>query len=188
MTSKARYEASRVLHSQHLWSQWTLTFLAVGQILLTLVTALDLYDHCISNDLINFMTALFAIIVLAYSLLLGMSNFQLRANQVHKCGIELSGIAKKIRFYIGNQPIAYQNYEILVKEYNDCLKGYENHSSRDYFAARLHHGEEFEKCKISNMEVVCLIIKIWRGNMCLYWHYLASMFALIIWMWFLVDI
>lgn len=62
MTSKARYEASRVLHSQHLWSQWTLTFLAVGQILLTLVTALDLYDHCISNDLINFMTALFAII------------------------------------------------------------------------------------------------------------------------------
>lgn len=44
VTSKARYEASKRLRAHNWFSQWTLAFLAVGQIFLSLLITLELID------------------------------------------------------------------------------------------------------------------------------------------------
>lgn len=188
ITSKSRYEASRRMNIQHISSQWTLTLLAVGQILLTLVIALDLH-YIKDDDTLNLGGIFFSIMLLAYSLLLGISNFQLRSKQLHRCGIELSNIAKKAAFHINSngQSINKYDYDKLVKEYSDCLMTYENHSQLDYLLAKLHHGEKFEKITFSNPDKIFLKFEIMIRIFFRYIHYGISFIMLILWSYVLID-
>jgi len=88
ITSRARYNASRRLESLGWTSQWTLALLAIGQIVISLISVLKL-PMMFSQTYVDFMGLFFGVLVLAYSLLLGMANFNARSTRLHHCGMEL---------------------------------------------------------------------------------------------------
>jgi hypothetical protein len=87
ITCKARYHAARRLNSHNWFSQWTLSLLAVGQIALSVAEAIGLPIQ-VGPKWFSLGSIFFSVLILAYSLLLGMSNFSARAVKIHDCGLE----------------------------------------------------------------------------------------------------
>lgn len=71
ITCGARYTAARRMEQQGWAAQWTLALLAIGQIIITLIPTLKLRSN-FGEAYVGFASVLFAVLVLAYSLLLGM--------------------------------------------------------------------------------------------------------------------
>jgi hypothetical protein len=95
ITSKARYVPAQRMELHDTFSQWTLAYLAVGQVVISLVVALKLKSNY-SSAYMDFGGLFFGVLVLTYSLLLGMGNFAARAIMLHTCGIELGSLARKL--------------------------------------------------------------------------------------------
>lgn len=131
ITSKVRYEAARRLMAHNLFSQWTLAVLAVGQIAISVIDALDLPLNY-SDRYLAFGGIFFGVLVLAYSLLLGMSNYSARSVQLHKCGLELGELARDLYLISKLNGADRQNYEDYAKKYYVILGQYENHEEIDY--------------------------------------------------------
>jgi hypothetical protein len=131
ITSKVRYEAARRLMAHNLFSQWTLAVLAVGQIAISVIDALDLPLNY-SDRYLAFGGIFFGVLVLAYSLLLGMSNYSARSVQLHKCGLELGELARELYLISKLNGTDRPNYEGYAKKYYVILGQYENHEEIDY--------------------------------------------------------
>lgn len=131
ITSKVRYEAARRLMAHNLFSQWTLAVLAVGQIAISVIDALDLPLNY-SDRYLAFGGIFFGVLVLAYSLLLGMSNYSARSVQLHKCGLELGELARELYLISKLNGADRPNYEDYAKKYYVILGQYENHEEIDY--------------------------------------------------------
>lgn len=131
ITSKVRYEAARRLMAHNLFSQWTLAVLAVGQIAISVIDALDLPLNY-SDRYLAFGGIFFGVLVLAYSLLLGMSNYSARSVQLHKCGLELGELARELYLISKLNGADRQNYEDYAKKYYVILGQYENHEEIDF--------------------------------------------------------
>ncbi len=181
VTSKARYEASRRLKLHSWCSQWTLTFLAVGQIILSLLYTFKIYNTDIPDTQINMASLFFAIAVLAYSLLLGMGDFSARSSNIHQCGLQLAELSRELHYKI-TQGVASTEPEYLnfVSRYYACLNRHENHTSPDYFIAKLDYLTEignspsvYERMKIKTK----IIFYSFFG----FSHYLLSVFSIVIW-------
>ena len=139
LTSKARYHSSSRLHYQNLFSQWTLTLLVVGQIVIALVPALGLRQNFAANYL-TFGSIFFAILVLAYSLLLGMGNYSARAIKLHECGMELGRLARNLYQYTSPSVSGTTAvYDDVASRYYNILEKYENHSRADYLRAHYEY-------------------------------------------------
>lgn len=117
----------------HSWaSQWTLALLAVGQIVIGLVTALNLESTRFGSFYINFAAIFFSVLVLTYSLLLGMSNFSVRAERFHACALKLGKLSLFIKQYQNNGEVCTKKMEDFIHRYNRRLAISENHSQADY--------------------------------------------------------
>ncbi|MFL7033313.1 SLATT domain-containing protein [Vibrio lentus] len=146
VTSKARYEASRRLRSQSWFSQWTLAYMAIGQIVLSMLPVFDLTTTAIAINVQSAVAVFFAVVVLAYSLLLGMGDFSARSAKIHQCGLELAELARELKFAVDSKSDTdKQEYLRYVKRYYQCLGRYENHSSHDYTVAKKEHKNELAK-------------------------------------------
>lgn len=132
-TSKARYNGARRLALHNIFSQWTLAYLAVGQIAISLVPALKLHNN-FSEDYTNFGAIFFCVLVLAYSLLLGMGNFSSRSVVMHACGMELGNLARELHLLNHTQDVSSGKYDSASKEYYQILAKCENHAHQDYLA------------------------------------------------------
>jgi hypothetical protein len=185
MTSKARYEASRRLKSQSWFSQWTLAYMAIGQIVLSILPILKLTNGTVSTELQSAVTVLFAVIVLAYSLLLGMGDFSARSAKIHQCGLELGELARELKFLVDkNIESNKDDYLQYIERYYQCLNRYENHSSHDYLVAKKEHKND--EAKENNTSVSwyynlwwCIRIMIYR-----FWefcHYPISILVISLW-------
>lgn len=181
VTSKARYEASRRL-KLHSWSsQWTLTFLTVGQIILSLLYTFKIYNTDIPDSQINMASLFFAIAVLAYSLLLGMGDFSARSSNIHQCGLQLAELSRELHYKIINEITStepeYLNY---VAKYYLCLNRHENHTSLDYLIARLDYFNEIGR-PLPKKETIVLKTKIFMYRLFGFSHYLLSIGLIILW-------
>lgn len=132
-TSKARYNGARRLGLHNIFSQWTLAYLAVGQIAISMVPALKLHNN-FSEDYTNFGAIFFGVLVLAYSLLLGMGNFSSRSVVMHSCGMELGNLARELHLLDKTPDVSPGKYETVAKEYYQILAKCENHAHQDYLA------------------------------------------------------
>lgn len=130
-TSKARYNAARRLNLHSKLSQWTLATLALGQITISLVPALNLHSNY-PSQYINFGSLFFGALVLTYSLLIGMSNFSTRSHVMHDCGIALGDLARRLHLLSRCPNASSGQYDSCSEKYYAILSKCENHSHQDY--------------------------------------------------------
>lgn len=120
-----------------MWSQWTLSLLAIGLIIVSVIALAEIQTN-FSMPYTNVMQIIFSVVILTYSLLLGMGNYSARAERLLRCGMELSRIVRKIKPYKGKDDEKHDgNYDHLTKDYYDCLEKYENHKDLDYLSSSL---------------------------------------------------
>lgn len=137
ITAKARYRASTRLSTHGLWSQCTLSLLAIGLIIVSVVSLSGIQTN-FSETYSDVMQIVFSVIILTYSLLLGMGNFSARAERLLRCGMELSRIVRRVKPFKGKNDEKHDNvYAELTKGYYDCLEKYENHKDVDFLSSRL---------------------------------------------------
>lgn len=134
-TSKTRYNAARRLQLHNTFSQWTLAGLAIGQIVISLISALNLSNNY-SAAYTNFGGIFFGILVLAYSLLLGMGNYAARSITMHTCGMELGELARQMHFEVTDPNSNLDTYKTAYKKYYSILSKCENHALCDYLQVK----------------------------------------------------
>ncbi|MBM4850983.1 SLATT domain-containing protein [Vibrio parahaemolyticus] len=188
VTSKARYEASKRLRLHSWCSQWTLAFLAVGQIVLALFATFDLVDDAVTKNQIDMASLFFAVVVLTYSLLLGMGDFSARSSNIHQCGLELAELSRKLHYRVTHQYQSTEHeYLDFVNRYYICLNRHENHVSHDYLIARLdyliEHGNKPSKFDM----LFNYKLKIYWYRVLGFSHYIFSITLLVLWSWHLVS-
>lgn len=145
LTSKARYHAARRLRAHNSFSQWTLALLAVGQIVIALVAALHLRTSFLPAY-VDFGGVFFGVLVLTYSLLLGMADYSARSVKLHECGIELGALARRL-FLLSKDPCSTaDDYMQSAKDYYAILSKHENHSAVDYLVSNCENsrGQHFQ--------------------------------------------
>ncbi|MDP2135145.1 MAG: SLATT domain-containing protein [Sulfuritalea sp.] len=194
LTSKARYHAARRLRAHNSFSQWTLALLAVGQIVITLVAALKLRTS-FAPAYVDFGGVFFGVLVLAYSLLLGMADYSARSVKMHECGIELGALAREL-FFLSRDPSATRDdYNSAAERYYSILSKHENHSGVDYIVSdcESRRGQHFQDA-IFSME--WFQWHIWRGftkakiyslHALQFSHYVISVALIWGWIYFLVT-
>jgi hypothetical protein len=194
ITCKARYHAASRMAAHGWFSQWTLALLAVGQIVISLVGALDLRSN-FSPSYLSFGSIFFGVLVLAYSLLLGMSNFSARAVKLHENGLELGRLARNL--YVLQSDSATptkEEYDSLSKEYYDILDKYENHTRTDYLLAHFEyysgiksdHDQFSKKWWLYKAPLYGIRVKTYLFKALQFFHYIGSIFLIYIWLYFLV--
>lgn len=190
ITSRARYNASRRLEALGWTSQWTLALLAIGQIVISLISVLKLPMQ-FSQNYVDFMSLFFGVLVLAYSLLLGMANFNARSTKLHQCGMELGKLTRKLHL-TSTLADSQADYESLVSEYYQILKQYENHKEIDYLRAHYEYYTSAiksdpdnaiipNKCDLCGTQI--MIYYLWAKDIS---HYVISIGVMFIWILFLL--
>ena len=97
--------------------------------------------------------AFLAVLVLAYSLLLGQENFISRSEAMHRNGIELGRFLRTLQPHTTNTTMSISQYNDFVKQYYDILDKYENHKPIDFLYTRLHFRPE----RLSDWPLYCWI-------------------------------
>lgn len=190
LTCRARYNASRRLNYHGYFSQWTLALLSTGQIVIALIMALNLEIN-FSVKYVTFISIFFGVLVLAYSLLLGMGNHEARSIKHHQCGLELGELARKLYLLKNGKNSSRDEYETFARKYYEILEKCENHSKADYLVAWL---EYYFPEKLSELDVIKIYLRIknlWSTSIILilqFSHYVLSVGLLFWWIWILVKI
>lgn len=134
-TANSRFNAHRRLIHHNNASLWTITCFSTGLIIIPLIQTFGLQTR-FSSEYINFIQVVLAIVILIISIILNMTNFAVRADKVHTCGMTLNAFARKIHKCI-NEPLSSDKYDEIVNEYERVLQKYENHSNVDYLFTKL---------------------------------------------------
>lgn len=135
-TASSRFFAHDRLKNHHSASLWTITCFSMGLIFVPLIHTFGL-EARFSSAYTSFIQVVLAIVILVISVLLNMANFAVRADRIHQCGMVLNALARKIHRHINGKSGA-EEYDALVKEYDDVLQRYENHSRIDYLFTKNH--------------------------------------------------
>lgn len=183
VTSKARYEASKRLRLHNWCSQWTLAFLAVGQIFLSLLITLDIVDlNEVPKSHLDMSSIFFSVVVLAYSLLLGMGDFSARSSNMHQCGLQLGELARKLNYRIAHfKESSESEYLHFTNEYYVCLSRHENHVNHDYLIAKLDHLIEVNQRPSFFGCLTNFKIKIYFYKLVSFSHYIISISLMLAW-------
>ena len=135
-TATSRFYAHDRLKNHHNAALWTIAFFSMGLIFIPLIATFGLESR-FSTQYSSFIQVVLAIVILVISVILNMTNFSVRADRIHQCGIILNALARKIHRHVNDKSNS-EIYDGLVKEYDDVLHRYENHSSLDYLYTKNH--------------------------------------------------
>lgn len=194
ITGGARYTAARRMELQGWAAQWTLALLAIGQIIITLIPVLKLRSN-FGESYVGFASVLFAVLVLAYSLLLGMADYSARAVKMHGCGLELGRLARNLVFLVNRGYVSAVEYEKCAKNYYDILDKHENHTHLDYLISHHQHYEaKASKLDFSNKKywrdsasLALVKAKIWTFQTIQFSHVVISLGLMYSWIYFMVK-
>ncbi|HEX6292625.1 MAG TPA: SLATT domain-containing protein [Herpetosiphonaceae bacterium] len=140
-TTRARYIAANRLATHQRFSQWILAALSVELILIPLFQAMNVPLRT-SPEVLNAIEVFLAVLVLAYSQLLGAENYALHADKMLSSGRELGRLNRELTPYIG-KPYDAAIYMQFVERYHDILDKYANHADVDYDVYRLKNRRTF---------------------------------------------
>lgn len=193
ITCGARYTAARRMELHGWAAQWTLALLTVGQIIITLIPTLKLRSN-FGEAYVGFASVLFAVLVLAYSLLLGMTNYSARAVKMHGCGLELGRLARTLIFLINQGNSSADEYKECAKSYYDILDKHENHTLLDYLESHyLHYDKKAsqlyfsdKKYWIDRASLLFVKAKIWTLQTIHFSHYVISLGLMYSWIYCMV--
>jgi hypothetical protein len=141
VTARSSFFAARRLEFHCKLSQWTVTLASIALIIIPLGQALN-FSPQINASALNVLEVFFAIIVLAFTLLIGVDSYLLKADRMQRRGLELASIYYALEPYRdngGNQRL----YEKFCMKYDEVLSKYENHLPIDYLDFKLSKREEY---------------------------------------------
>ena len=188
-TSKARYNAARRLGRYHLFTQITPAFMSIGLVVIPLAKLLG-FNRGYADNYVELMQIVFAVMLLAYSLLLGMGNYSTRAEKAHRCGMTLGRLARNIFPYRNVADGSELNgiYEKMCNDYYECLEKHENHKHVDYLVAQydlLDAGDKFD------FRVTAQRFGLWLNVVCRELfelsHFIFSLILLGAWIWYMMS-
>jgi len=127
--AKARFNAARRLGHQT-FLLWSTSLLSMGLIILPLLSAFDI-PITQSEGMYAFVQVALALLVLVFSLILTGNRFSSRAEEMHRCGLDLNNLCHVIL----PDCKANLNTALFIStlaKYNNILNAYENHSGCDF--------------------------------------------------------
>jgi hypothetical protein len=194
--SHCRYRAQKRLNLHNWLTQITLTGLAFALIVIPLL-ALGGFNRNFSKTYVEVMQIVFAVAVLAYSLLLSTGNFAVRAERMHASGLKLTRMLRRMYPLMGRTDnAANQKYDALVMEYYDVLEGNENHVHLDFQGTQMAFlrktGAPTATPEQSKMERSMAFLGYWRRRLelrlsiafhsfVLFGHYFIALLAVFAW-------
>ena len=184
ITCKARYGAAHRLSAHNAHSQWALAGLTVGQIVISLISALSLHQN-FSAQYVAFSSIFFAVLVLAYSLLLGMGNYASRGVKLHSCGLELGRLARDLYGLNQTGNAVKADYDAASKRYYDILEKHENHKKTDYLRAHYEYYSALQNKKGFSLQKSRIHSKVFF--VLEFSHYYISLAVMFLWIYSLVK-
>ena len=167
VTTRTRYNAAQRLNSHHRFSQWVVTLVSVALIAIPLLQAMNV-PLGRSPQLLDAVEVFLAVLVLAYSLLLGNENYSGKAEKMLNCGLELGRLSRRLYPHL-DQPHQEDLYKEFSEEYHDILEKYENHDPIDYEMYRISNPRFYYKNKVAHVTAwISVKLKYYLG----YWHYI----------------
>lgn len=141
LTAGARFRAARRLARHDKFAQWTIALLSVGLIVVPLLQALKVTTG-LSVEQLNVLQIVLAVLVLVFSLLLSRDNFSVRADKMHRCGLELGQLERDL-FGLLVTGADDRIYKDMSDRYFDILQQHENHEDVDYEMFKLWRKDEY---------------------------------------------
>src|SRR5262245_13249635 len=105
-TAKARFVAANRLTLHYQLSQWTVALASAALLILPLVQAFGVSVNS-SPQQLNVLQSILAVVVLVFSLLLGAENFGLKAEKMHRCGMELNQLDQEMAGHLNDDKEIY---------------------------------------------------------------------------------
>lgn len=175
ITYTARFIASRRLGWHERLSLWTIALFSVGLIILALFDALKIPLKLEANYIVIVQIA-GSITILLVSILLSGNQFSVRADRMHRCGLELSNLGREVEFLLlSHRNILEDEFSMIHKNYANILTRYDNHSRTDYKLAILELSLKNSKARIRDFFVYIRLF----GEFSLYWVLLILVLILI---------
>lgn len=167
-TAAARFEASRRMQRCHNASTLCVAMLPLEIIvinLLVFVPSLKLDDKPITV-----LTVCLSAFVLVLSLIISQLKYDAKAEEYHRCAVELANLEKKIRIYTSmNKPETYEVMMNFNSKYANIIKNSNlNHSTTDYDWAIMKDEKKMGKSAASSYEQ-----RKWNWTY-IKWHFLLS--------------
>lgn len=132
---KGYFAMSRRLERHRSLSQWTLSLLSLGLIIIPLLTVTKV-PVSYPQNIIDFASISLAVGVLVFSLLIGGNNYAVRSERAHTCGLELNELLRDMRTLAKN-PNRMGHLQRFEARYSNILKRNENYEQIDYTLAKI---------------------------------------------------
>ncbi|MGR6838080.1 SLATT domain-containing protein [Aliivibrio wodanis] len=145
VTSKCRFNAADRLKGVSSYSFLTTTFLSLGLIFIPLYQSSGL-PLPYSNSVLSIIQIFLAVAVLVYSVVNGTAKYELRAESLDECGIQLKELIRKLRrdineLEMGGISVDLEKYHA---DYHVISTEPENHRRADYLFTILESRSDFD--------------------------------------------
>ncbi len=146
-TSKTRFHASRRLKLHAALSTYTVVFLSLVLIFISLMQTYDLGVNIQSKG-VGLLQVFSSVAVLVYSLLMDKNDYSSQSEKMYSCASKLVELKQKSHPHVHAEEFNQDSYDKCQKEYHDVLKLYETHSNNDfrgdYYRAKLDMPEDYD--------------------------------------------
>jgi SMODS and SLOG-associating 2TM effector domain family 5 len=124
IVTKNYYAASSRFNLHNVLSQWTLSFLSLGLIVIPVLTVTKMpLRYC--QNIIDFTSIILAVALLILSLLIGANNYSARGEKMYQAGLEFNELIREMRFFeFDNNRM--NHYTKFSRRYGNILQRYEN--------------------------------------------------------------
>lgn len=142
-TACSRFNCSARLQKAHRFSLYILTFFSLASIASSLLILCNLPLPVASNFL-TFAQITFSLTILILSLLLTGAHDSAKHEKMHRSGLELNSLAKRILAYNMEERANSKNYTLILEEYTALLNAYDNHDQIDFDWVKLEKNDEYQ--------------------------------------------
>jgi SMODS and SLOG-associating 2TM effector domain family 5 len=157
MTSGCRFEASRRLKQKDIASSFTIAWLSLYPIILSVADLIPELKALEYSKYAAFIATVTSIMVLVLSLLEYSRQYSVRANQMLQCGQELNEIYYELDYLIVSGSIDEDSFRMIKSRYDKVIDKYpENHTQKDFHYYRATHVKKLKST--------------WDGRLYIVWH------------------
>ncbi|MBC7968375.1 MAG: SLATT domain-containing protein [Fuerstia sp.] len=141
-TAASRFHASRRLSYHNQVSLWTISFFSLGLVFVSLVQSIG-FVLPYPDKTINLVQVFLSITILVISAIMTMSNYAVRAERYHACGLEMNDLALKLERRVEKDGTV-DEHNTFANIYGEILKRYENHHSIDFMFMKIQKSERYK--------------------------------------------